>query len=506
MKLASLALAALLTAATAVPALAARKETAAQVYKAGAVVKLQAVEIEIALPGEPGDEEWSLSLAVDGGDAWDVLRRQDGGFTVELSRARVEHCSVVAERLDTAKKKRIANPNIAPVTFEPWAFEIEPGTYRVCANTINGPVTADITASVSAEAVNAFLADIGRRVGAHRESAPLIAKGPPISVFGPTLLAASGIHVEVPKGFSLHTLTSADGRKVDLLERYAPRDPPLSLTVERVAGACPPLAGTRNAAPPYAPTDFATEAFETTNKTARVGAFCTTLGSDAIIVRVTFANDADARVVRGILQPAAAAKMGVGSSFTTTTDEADGQPSDDSLVRGVASVDLVTLARVTDSTQKLPFGAGLGLDAYGATASVRQRFGYGLEVAVSGGVGSEKLRYFDAHAGIGPALALGRGLIMPTVGGGIDLLTSTPFDERAAGYVYGGGRVVIPLARRVAVTLGGAYHHRFVAEQVDQRSELRGSLLVSVGAVAIGVRYVDYRGAAMATIVLGFTL
>jgi hypothetical protein len=454
-----------------------RKETSAQVFKPGSVVKLRSLAIEVTLPK---DDEWSVSIAVDGSESWDILRRADGAVGIELSRSRIEHCSILAERHDGEKRKRIENPSI-PYQFEPWAYEID-GAYRICTNTINGPVVADVTGNIAS--VNALLEDVARSVGGHREASPLIAKGPLIVAFGPTLLAASGINVDIPKGWTLHTVTTKDGHKQDLLERFEPRDPPLFLTLERVVGTCPPLAGYPVTAPPYLPPDLASEGFETKKKVGKTGMFCASFGPDSVIVRVTYTNDDDARVVRGILAPAGAARDGVGSSMSSNHD-VDSNEEDSSLIRGVLSFDITAL---THDDAK-PFGVGAAIDTYGFTPS--HGFGYGLELGVAGGIGTQKLGYFDAHAGIGPAYSIGRLVMMPTVGGGIDLARAGAFEEKAAGYVYGGGRLVVPLWRRA--TLGGtfAYDHRF-AGAGDLAREVRGSLIATVGNVSFGLRFVDY--------------
>lgn len=458
-------------------AYAERKETPPQVFKPGAIAKLRALEIEIELPK---DDEWSVSVAVDGTDAWDILRRADGAVTVEISRPHIEHCSVLAEKLDAEKRKRTDNPAF-PTAFEPWAYEID-GAYRICTNTANGPVTVDLQGNVNA--VNALLADVAKSVGGHRESAPLLAKGPPIVAYGVTLLAVSGIKVDVPKGWSLHTVTGADGHKRDLLERFEPRDPPLSVTLERVAGVCPPLAGKPVTAPPYLPAELGSDGFQTKKPTFVTGMFCTSFGADSVIIRVNYTNDDDAKIVRAMLAPAAAAKDGVGTSLSSSHD-VDHPDEESTLVRGVAALDLTTF---TNNDAK-PFGVGAGLDAYGFTPS--HGFGYGLELGVAGGIGTGKLGYFDAHAGIGPSYAIAKVVLFPTIGGGIDLARAGSFEERAAGYVYGGGRLVIPLGHRMNVAGTFAYDHRF-AKEGELARELRGSILASIGDVGFGVRFVDY--------------
>ncbi len=485
----------------AVPARAERKETPPQVYKAGAVVKLSALSVELTLPS---DDEWSVSVAVDGSDAWDILRRADGAFSLELSLARAKSCAAIAESLDALKTKRHDNPGFAPAAYDPWTYEPSPGLFRVCTNTNRGPVTVDLSASVPPATVSAFLAEIARMVGGRRETKAL--GFVPVAVAGRTLLAVAGVHVDIPKGFSLRQLVGDDGVKRDVLERFEPRDPPLSITFERRVGACPTPSGTRVKAPAYLPPGLAAEAFETEAKGVRTGAFCFTLGPDAIVARITFTNADDARIARGILAPAAADRSGVGSSLSSDEDVDDREIEDDLAprVRGVLSFDLVGVR--PRSADERPFGVGLGFHAWGVTSTPKQRIGYGLELASSAAIGTERLLFFDAHAGIGPSLSLGRFVVFPAVGGGVDAMRGDPLTVHTAPYLHGGGRVFIPFGRRAGLTLGGAYHHRFARES-DVPTEARGSAIVTVGSISVGLRVVDYasRGA-MGTVVLGFTL
>lgn len=489
----------------ALPARADRKETPPQVYAAGAVVKLHAVEIELALPT---GNEWSLSLAVEGSDAWDILRRDDGALTIELSRPHVANCEELAEALDAKKIKRHDNPALAPASFEPWAYEVSNAVYRVCTNTVRGPVTADVQGSVGATVVSSLLTEIGRMLGGRRGGSSLIAKGPPIALVGTALLAASGVRVDVPKGFSVHTLTASDGSKLDLLERFTPNASPVHLTLERVVGACPPLAGERVTSPPYVPPDFATEAYETPAKQGRTAAFCMKLGPDAIVARVTYVTADDARVIRGILAPAAAAKTGVGTSYSNSASEVD--TVDDEFarparIRGAFTADgLVVPAYHND---RRAFGGGGTLDLWGVTSAPRHRFGFGLELGLAGGGGAEKLAYFDAHGGIGPAIAIGRGsFFFPAIGGGLDLVGGRAFEERAAGHVYGGGRLSIGFDRLVSYTLSGSYHVRF-AREGDATREWRAAALVAIGPVAWGFRSTYYVGDGLiGSFVLGLSL
>lgn len=483
----------------------ARTETAPQQFKAGAVVKLRALDIDLKLP--PSDEGWTLSLAVEGTDAWDIVRKGDD-LSIELSRAKGNDCDAVAHTLDAQKAKRRAASPLAPTTFEPWSYDVAGGAQRLCTNTYTGPVTADVSGAAANPAdVVALLSEVARMVGGRRGTAGLVAKGPTVAIVGKTMLAASGIQADIPKGWDVRVQTLPDGTKIDVLER----DTTLKVTVERRVASCATSLpqGKTVLDAPYLPEGFGPASVEGLH----TATFCMELGSDAIVASVTYAGGlaaagSELNVVRSILAPAAAARSGVGGSIKSDhdVDEREDEMEIGARIRGVASLDLLWFNARGESNR--PFGAALSFDAYSSTA--RHGLGFAVELGARGGVGTNKFLTWDVFGGIGGALTFGRFMGMLTVGGGADAFhgvryktNETFFEARTAAYVHVAPRLIIPVSRRLAFDVRGAYVHRF-DDVVDR--EFRGHLGVMWGAAWFGVRVTQYKDRALlASLVLGFS-
>ena len=480
----------------------ARTETAAQQFKPGAVVKLRALDVEMKLP--PSAEGWTVSLAVEGSDAWDILHRLDstrGELSLELSRARVADCNAVASTLDAQKAKKHANSPLAPSSFEPWSYGVATGAQRLCTNTFNGPVTADVSGtSLDAAEVSALLGEVASLVAGRRGTAGLVAKEPTVAHSGTMLLPASGVQADVPKGWAVHVVTNDAGNKVDLLER----DAALRVTIERRTASCATSLPQGNTVldASYLPAGFGPAAIETRAKDVRTTTFCRELGADAIIVSVSFAGELthpDVRVVKTILAPTAAGQSAVGTSVASD-HEVDDREDDMTLgarTRGSAALDLLYFSARGESNH--PFGGGLSLDVYSSTA--KYGLGFAVEIGGRGGVGTNKFLTWDVFGGVGGALTFGRFVGMLTVGGGADAFhgvrykdNQTFFEAEPAGYVHVAPRLLIPLARKLALDVRGAYVHRF---NDGVGHELRGHLGVAYDWLWIGVRATQYSDRAL---------
>jgi hypothetical protein len=498
------------------PVASARTATAPQQFKSGAVVKLRALDIELKLP--PSAEGWTVSLAVEGADAWDILQRLDqnrGELTIELSRARVADCGVVASTLDKQKAAKHANTPLAPTSFEPWSYKVASGAQRLCTNTYNGPVTADVSGTaLDAAEVSAMLAEVAKMVSGRRGTAGLAAKAPTVAILGKTLLPGSGVYADIPKGWSLRVVEGGGGNKIDLIERTEPSEPSLKVIVERRVAACATALpqGKSILDAPYLPEGFGPASIETRDKDVRTATFCMEQGADAIVASIQYNGElthADVRNARAILAPAAGGRSIVGTSIASEhdVDEREDEMQIGARIRGVVALDLHYLSAKEDSNK--PFGAGLSLDAYSSTA--RHGLGFAVEVGARGAIGSNKFLMGDVHGGIGAALTFGRFIGLLTVGAGVDVFETprpkcacpdAPLRVPAAGYVHVAPRVIIPLARKLAVDLRGAYVHRF--EDTFDR-ELRAHLGVNYASTWFGARITRYSDRALlATLVLGF--
>jgi len=492
----------------------ARTETAPQQFKPGAVVKLRALEIELKLPD--GAEAWTVSLAVEGTDAWDLLRRIDparGDLSIELSRSHAKDCPAVASVLAAQKAKVIASSPLAPSAFEPWAYQLSGTTYRLCTNTFRGPVTADVSgSSLDPAEVAPLLAEVAKMVSGQRGVEGLTAKGMSVSIVGKIMLPGSGVYADIPKTWRVHVVTDKGGSKIDVIERTEPPEPVLRVTIERRAGECatamPEGKSVLDAS--YLPKGFGPASIESRDKELRTATFCMSAGSDAILASVTYAGELthpDVAVVKSILAPAAGGSSPVGSSVSSDADvdEREDEMQLGNRIRGVAALDLHYFT--ASAEPKSPLGAGLSLEAYSSTA--RHGLGFAVEVGARGGVGIDKFLTWDAGGGVGGALTFGKFIALLTVGGGGDGFhgvrakdaTATAFEAPAAGYGYGALRFVVPLARKVSLDLRGAYVHRF-DDTVNR--ELRGHLGASFGAMWLGARMTSYSSATLATLVLGF--
>lgn len=336
---------------------------------------------------------------------------------------------------------------------------------------------------------------------------------PTVSIRGRTMLAASGAQAEIPKGWSVRVVTAADGRKIDVVERMEPREPALEVRVERRVSSCatalPQGATVLDA--PYLPSGFGPASSETREKELRTATFCMELGADAIVASVSYGGELthpEVRAVRSILGPAAAGGSGVGGAIASDhdVDEREDAMQLGARTRGVAALDLLLFSARDESNR--PLGVGLSVDAFGSTA--RHGLGFAVEVSARGGVGFNKFLTWDAFGGVGAALTFGRFFGMLTVGGGGDAFhgvrhkstDQTFFEARSAGYVHVAPRVVIPLARKLALDVRGAYVHRF---DDTVGSEVRGHLGVEYGSAWFGVRATRYADrAVLGSLVLGF--
>lgn len=492
----------------------ARTETPPQHFHPGTVVKLRAIGIDLKLP-ESADG-WTLSVAVEGTEAWDILRRLDpsrGELVIELSRPHADDCAALARALEGKKLPRVAASPLAPPSFEPWAIEVAPGVHRVCTNTFEGPYTADISGTaLDPNEIVPVLAEVARMVFGHRGGSAPPTKAPKVALVGRVQLAASGVRAEIPRGWSVRVSTSSDGRKLDLLERLEPGDPPLRLTVERRIARCAAVmpAGAKKTGAPYLPDGFGPESIESAQKQGQTATFCMELGADAVVVEIGSAGPLtpeEARVVRSILAPAAAAKSGVGTSLSSDADVDEG--GDDleigARAHGVAAFDILAFSARDESNR--PFGVGASFDAWSSTA--RRGLGFAVEVGGSGGVGTNKLLTWDVHGGIGAALTYGRFAGLLTIGGGADGFhgvrneaNETFFEAPAAGYLHVAPRLVIPLGKKLALDVRGAYHRRF---DFDVGRELRGQLGVAYGPIWLGLRVTRWDDrATLGDLVLGF--
>lgn len=492
----------------------ARSETPPQHFHAGTVVKLRAIGIDLKLPASA--DGWTLSVAVEGTEAWDILRRLDparGELVIELSRPHAADCAAVARALEAKKLPRVAASPLAPSSFEPWAIEAEPGVHRLCTNTNEGPYTADVRGSaLDPTEIVPVLAEVARMVSGHRGGSAPPTKAPKVSLVGRVQLAASGVHAEIPKGWSVRAATSHEGRKVDLLERFDPGDPPLRLTVERRVGRCAaamPI-GTKRSGAPYLPDGFGPESIERAHEAGQTATFCMELGADAVTVEVGSAGPLtadDARVVRAILAPAAAARSGVGTSLSS--DEDVDERGDDMQIgaraHGLVAFDILAFSARDDSNR--PFGAGLSFDAWSSTA--RRGLGFAVELSGRGGVGTNKFLTWDIQGAVGGALTYGRFAALLTLGGGADAFRGardkdgqTTFEAPVAGYLHVAPRFIVPFGKKLAVDIRGAYHRRF---DFDVGHELRAHLGVAYGPIWLGVRVTRWENlATLGDLVLGF--
>lgn len=497
------ALCALLLSAASV-AHAERSETPPQLFKAGETVKLHSLGVKVTLPATTA---WTLSVAVDGTASWDVLRPVEGatpGLSIELSRSKRPDCNDVAADLDARSVVRSKSTNLAPTTWDPWAAQIDPHTLRLCTNTIEGPIVADVVAEgpiVAPGDVVPLLEEVARVLGGRRSSSPLVGKGPVVSVVGTITLPLAGVRVVVPHGWSVKTFDDR-GRKVDLLERFEPKDPPLFFTVRRGLGRCSalsdPTAQTLDR-PDYLPLGFLPRVLERTTEEAHVSTMCVELGPDAVVITVTWARRDDLLDVRTMLARVADVDVGVGTSFSSSTPDEPVEEED--RLRAMLALDAHVLTRFGGERA---VAGGASLDVWSVSSRVDRPFGLGAELSGGFGYGTRGLMPWSARFGLGPSLTLGPLVFLPlaTIGG--DGIGGDDLAMKGAGTWSLGGRLGVRIGRGYSFTLSGAAQRRFGGEPTLTR-ETRFGVALSLRSVGLSAQLLDVtdRGR-LATLSIGY--
>ncbi len=280
---------------------------APQQFNPGETVELHSLGVKLTLPSSTG---WTVAVAVDGTASWDVLRPLSGatpGLQIQRSPgANGSDCNDVAASLSKDQGPVRKPTTLAPATWDPWVYEVE-GRLRLCTNTIEGPVLADVSADVSSIAaadVIPVLDEVSRVLGGRRSSSPLVTKGPVVSQVGTITLAYAGVRVVVPSGWSVKTF-EREGRKIDLLERFEPKDPPLYFTVRRALGKCGPERRPDDVVverPEYLPQGFLPRVLERTKgEGAHESVLCVELGPEAVVVEIGWTRRGDLLDVRTML-------------------------------------------------------------------------------------------------------------------------------------------------------------------------------------------------------------
>jgi len=489
-----------------------RSETPPQQFKPGELVKLHSLAVSINLPTTT---PWTLAIAVDGTASWDVLRPLEGatpGLQIELSRSKRPDCNDVAADLDaravtdpTIVKK--ATTPLAPATWDPWAYQVGLRTRRLCTNTIEGPILADVVADVANVApsdVIPLLEEVARVLGGRRSSSPLVGKGPVISRVGTITLPIAGVRVVVPTGWSVKTFDD-HGRKVDLLERFEPKDPPLYFTVRRGLGTCVLPRGEGDSVvdkPDYLPIGFQRRVLERTAGDAHISTLCAELGPDAVVVTVSWTRRDDLLDVRTMLAHVAEVDVGIGTSFSSSTANEESEEED--RLRTTISGDVYAL---TTFGHDRAVGGGASLDLWTVTSKTARPLGLGAELVGGIGYGARGMMPANARIGLGPSLTLGPLVLLPLATLGADALGGDDVGMKAAGTWSLGGRVSLRLANGFALGAFGAEQWRFGGAPTITR-ERRFGIGLTLRGLGLSAQLTDidpaHHRARLATLSIGY--
>lgn len=488
-----------------------RTETPAQIFKAGETVKLHGLGVKITLPAT---HAWTLSVAVDGTEAWDVLRPIDAstpGLAIELTRSPKIDCNAVKADLDarTPALENVASSPLAPETWDPWAYRVSPSGVRLCTNTVDGTLVADVHANVANAApseVVPLLQEVARVLGGKRSSAPLHTHGPIIALVGTLTLPLAGVRVVVPRGFSVKT-TVDQGKKVDLLERYDPKDPPLYFTVSRALGRCVDRkveGATKLERPTWLPVGFQPTVYEREVKDGHESTLCVELGPDTIVVKVVWVDRDDLPDVQRMLVHVAEVEVGVGASFSSSTPSEPLEEED----RLRATLGLTGHVLTRWSSDKA-YAGGVALDVWSATSRPDRALGVGAELVGGFAYGTRKAMPWSARFGLGPSLSLGPILLLPLVTIGADGVGGDDLAMKGAGTWSLGGRVGVRVANRTSFALSGAEQWRFGGAPVISR-ERRFGVTLTLRSLGLSAELVDFnpdaRAARLATFSVGWVL
>ena len=492
-----------------------RIETPEQLHPAGASVNLPGIGAQVTLPPAPGG--WSLLLATEGTNKYDVVRRQDPTnplLTVEFNRPKVANCAQLAAAYDKLigaglKLTKNATSSLAPMSFAPWSYELPaaPGksTQKLCTNTPNGPVLASVgfegpSGAIDPGAVQPLLDEVARAVGGTRDA---VGGGPTMggdALAGTVMLPASNVRIKLPDGWK--TSTMPDKRAIsglaDIVERPAPG---LFFIISRVPNKClfTPTADAKLVADkPYIPPGFRSESVELPSKNGGwiivlhrpvangcviVGLSTMTLPDDPLVTETSLS----------VLSPIAASEGGsAGSSGLGMSDDSGGSSGSSgggsSSAAGYYQVGIVQLSPEHTDQKSLAVSLGLDIHAYAGSGSGR---GY-AELAGTVGAGAHNFVPWDGRIGIGGGFGGGGFSLVGIVGIGGDGIggKDDTFKMNGAAYWYFGGRLGFH-AGTVGLAAGVTLHNRFGEQDVKKENRFFGRLTVSK--FAFDIVYLQYK-------------